>query len=311
VELNKIMLFIGLSYLFLIWRSGTASYSQFKWASSLIPLFVVSFFGVIALSIPNKKPAIAKTLCAAMGVLIALHVVLIQTWVVRDESRQASVTAHVRDLDRLTQDDRYPQLNIKTGAYKESMWPAFFLKDTRTAILDPSYYSVTEPLESPTLVKRDFKSYYWIERVEFNEMFDLVKFPEQPVRQTGETVNFRVGVSEVLIERAAEPSLISVDVTNIGVTTWLGSGPCSNCVQMLFKIERISDGATIQNWQLATLEDFPNYVPPEKSIKLDLPIPGIDLGEYRVTMYATHTTSGLHQPASQQSPVTFLLRVLP
>ena len=51
--------------------------------------------------------------------------------------------------------DDVDELNIDLGPYWESMWAAYFLRDHHLHLVQPTYYAVSSPTATWTLLRRD------------------------------------------------------------------------------------------------------------------------------------------------------------
>jgi hypothetical protein len=178
-----------------------------------------------------------------------------------------------RDLEDLK------ELNVKTGPYLESMWPAYFADHQVTNILDPSYYSTSVALVAPTLVSKKFKVNNGVKYQELRSGYRLVEFP------SGNTSLSLVGLaSKIEIKRdvfaigAGKEVTFNIRVINKGQSTWLGGGLSVGSVNIGARV--ISKNGTRLNSEISrsTIVEFPNYVRPDEDrlvlVRLKIDEPG-------------------------------------
>jgi hypothetical protein len=261
------------------WSSGV-SYRQWKWitffqpfllTAALVPMCIAIF-----LTLKNKRMAL-PLVCLLLSGLIAGNYqrtmsysdgVVTETYLV--EKKTAEIERDLEDLKAL---------NVKTGPYLESMWPAYFADHQVTNILDPSYYSTSVALVAPTLVSKKFKVNNGVKYQELRSGYRLVEFPR------GNTSLSLVGLaSKIEIKRdvfaigAGKEVTFNIRVINKGQSTWLGGGLSVGSVNIGARV--ISKNGTRLNSEISrsTIVEFPNYVRPDEDrlvlVRLKIDEPG-------------------------------------
>jgi hypothetical protein len=275
----SILIWMGGTYIYMYWSSGV-SYRQWKWitffqpfllAAALVPMCIAIF-----LTLKNRRMAL-PLVCLLLSGLIAGNYqrtmsysdgVVTETYLV--EKKTAEIERDLEDLK---------ELNVKTGPYLESMWPAYFADHQVTNILDPSYYSTSVALVAPTLVSKKFKVNNGVKYQELRSGYRLVDFP------SGNTSLSLVGLaSKIEIMRdvfaigAGKEVTFNVRVINKGQSTWLGGGLSVGSVNIGARV--ISKNGTRLNSEISrsTIVEFPNYVRPDEDrlvlVRLKIDEPG-------------------------------------
>jgi hypothetical protein len=169
-------------------------------------------------------------------------------------------------LKNSTEIEQLESLNIKTGPFKESMWPAFFLEEKKIAIIDPSYYSVIEPLSAPTLVNKEFNTFPWVSRNPVSDIYDLIPYPKGNLSTTPMGLKADILIDNPELLRVGVDTQVSFEIANVGSSTWLGSGQCLGCVNASVRIVSEDGVEVIADWNRVSLKDFPNYVLPGQKV---------------------------------------------
>ena len=152
------------------------------------------------------------------------------------------------------------ELNIKTGAFHESMWPVLFLNDIRVALLDNTYFSTSQPIAAPTLVKRNYTTLAGVSRMPVNDSYDIVSFPAEPNSKSSTSVRSQIiGPAQLTFARGTEFELV-LSVSNTGAATWLGSGSYDGAVNLGVRVRAKNGIPLAEEMQRVSLGDFPNYM---------------------------------------------------
>ena len=275
----SILFWMGGSYIYMYLSSGV-SYRQWKWITFFQPFLLMAALVPMCVAIfmimKNRKITL-PFVCLLLGGLVAgnyqrttsySHGVVTGTYLV--EKTTAQLGSELGDLKRL---------NIKTGPYLESMWPAYFARNQETNILDPSYYSSSVALVAPTLVSKNFQVSDGVEYQELNSGYKLVEFPSG-----NSSVSLDGLASKIEIERdsftigAGKDVTFNVRVTNTGQSAWLGGGLSVGSVNIGARV--ISKNGTQLNSEISrsTIVEFPNYVRPDEDrlvlVRLKIDEPG-------------------------------------
>lgn len=257
----SILIWLGGTYMYMYWSSGV-SYRQWKWITFFQPFLLTAALVPMCIAIflimKNRRMAL-PLVCLLLSGLIAGNYqrtmsysdgVVTGTYLVEKKTAQLG-----RELGGLK------RLNIKTGPYLESMWPAYFARNQETNILDPSYYSSSLALPAPTLVSKKFQVNDGVEYQELKSGYKLVGFP------SGNTsVSLDGLASKIEIKRdsftigAGKEVTFNVRVTNTGQSAWLGGGLSVGSVNIGARV--ILKNGTQLNSEISrsTIVEFPNYV---------------------------------------------------
>ena len=257
----SILIWLGGTYMYMYWSSGV-SYRQWKWITFFQPFLLTAALVPMCIAIflimKNRRMAL-PLVCLLLSGLIAGNYqrtmsysdgVVTGTYLVEKKTAQLG-----RELGGLK------RLNIKTGPYLESMWPAYFARNQETNILDPSYYSSSLALPAPTLVSKNFQVSDGVEYQELKSGYKLVGFP------SGNTsVSLDGLASKIEIKRdsftigAGKEVTFNVRVTNTGQSAWLGGGLSVGSVNIGARV--ILKNGTQLNSEISrsTIVEFPNYV---------------------------------------------------
>ena len=271
----SVLVWMGGTYIYMYWSSG-ASYRQWKWITYFQPFLITAALVPICLTVflvlRNRKGALAF-------VSLTLTVLIIGNYQ-RTMSYAQGVVEGTYLVDRATAGlgkelGNLQQLNVKTGSYLESMWPAYFAERQVTNILDPSYYSSSQPLVAPTLVNEDFKIDDGIQFKRLASGFNLVDFPR------GDTSLSIAGLSSSVSTMhdeykisAGEAFTFQAQVSNTGPSIWLGGGLSVGSVNIGTRI--ISKNGIKMDLEISrsTIVAFPNYVSPnmKRIVSVDIQI---------------------------------------
>ena len=274
----SILIWMGGTYMYMYWSSGV-SYRQWKWITFFQPFLLTAALVPMCIAIfliMKNRRIVLPLVCLLLSGLIAGNFqrtmsysdgVVTGTYLV--EKKTAQLGKELGDLNRL---------NVKTGPYLESMWPAYFARNQETNILDPSYYSSSVALEAPTLVSRNFQVSDGVEYQELKSGYKLVGFP------SGNTsVSLDGLASKIEIERdiftigAGKEVTFNVRVTNTGQSAWLGGGLSVGSVNIGARVI-LKNGIQLNSEiSRSTIVEFPNYVRPDEDrlvlvrLKIDQP----------------------------------------
>jgi hypothetical protein len=155
-----------------------------------------------------------------------------------------------------------PELNVKTGPFSESMWPALFIENSKVNVLDASYYPPVPPLYAPTIVKKGFDLDRGVRASKLNDSYLLVDFPATENSKVAIGLNAKVYVpSQITITRDAQFDL-RVVVENTGTSSWLGSGDFLGAVNIGVRVLQPESGKVDYELPRVYMGLFPNYVSP-------------------------------------------------
>ena len=263
---NRVIIFVALSYALVILRDGQNSYIQFKWISSLSPLLLFCFLSIVLLSIiKNLSQRSVTGLAIALVTLVSSN--MIRTlWYDSQYASKTGVQADTVNLGKSGELKSLNSINVKTGPFKESMWPAFFLENSTVAILDPSYYPVADPLIAPTLVKKEFATYPWVDRTHVSENYDLIAYPHGRLSKSTTGLKANIVIDDSTLLKAGLENTLSFEVENSGSSIWLGSGLCFGCVNAAVRVLSEDRAVVVTDWRRIALGEFPNYVEPGQRV---------------------------------------------
>ena len=139
---------ILISYLLVYIREDGASYRQWKWITSFVPLYVAAVLAVVVGVIDRAWHGVPARSRAA-GVLLAF--VGLTVYVASPTSMGLTATSYVSlNLDQITIGESpalegVTNLHIDAAPYWESMWLTYFLRDKTLTIQNPTYYPISPP----------------------------------------------------------------------------------------------------------------------------------------------------------------------
>jgi hypothetical protein len=279
--LFRIVLFALFSYGLIVLRTGE-SYQQFKWISTLSPLFVASV--LVAVMIQVRTVVSQKVLGLVIPVLIlslltARNFISFEGWI-KAPNKNRIPSQDMIELGSNPKILMTPELNIKTGPFSESMWPALFIEDSKVNVLDTSYYPLVPPLYAPTIVKKGFDLDRGVRASKLNNSYLLVNFPATENSMVAIGLNARVyAPSQITITRGAQFEL-RVVVENTGTSSWLGSGDFLGAVNIGLKVLQPESREVDYELPRAFLGLFPNYVPPGARRLVVVPLSFDSTGTY-------------------------------
>jgi hypothetical protein len=282
---NRLILFTSVTYALMILRNGPNSYVQFKWISTLGPLLVFCVVSIVLINAPGNFKFLPK-ICYSLAAFALIFSNLARTlWYDSQHASKIGVLDETKSLPKLPAVKLHESLNVKTGTYRESMWPAFFLMDTNVAILDPSYYSTVQPMLAPTLVSTDFPTAPFVNRDKINKTYDLI-YPRT------DQASFELSLAKATIEIEESPLEFVVNssapliltVKNDGKVSWSGSGSFKGAVNL--GIRTISRNGLSHSQELAhcPIVEFPNYVSPNASFEVTCAIAFTESGKYELEL---------------------------
>jgi hypothetical protein len=301
----KIIVFVLVTYGLVVFETGE-SYRQFKWASTLAPLFVVA----ATLPLVEKlafNPKLRRGSVFIPTMLISLfsvaNMISQDEWLRDEPNKNRVITKDMIDLKENLVLQEIDALNIKTGAFSDSMWPAVFLETQLINILDPAYYSTPQPIERRTLVTNSFQPSSGVELTKVNSTYNLVDFPEGPnsLQLTG--MKSRIDTFPEVSLKTGEVSDFRAIVFNSGRSTWLGSGNFQGAVNLGVRIV----GNDSQELPRVSLGDFPNYVAPGEHRTISINLSFDKSGVYTVQL--SPVSEGLGWLADSDSLNGFTVQV--
>ena len=272
---------IGIFYILLVVKDPN-SYVQWKWITFFIPLIIITLFAGI---VETFSKIIKHTFIIAL--LVAISVLNVARYEFRPEHGRygSPPSSDEFDLDKSRKIQNLDELNIKSGPYLRSMWPAVYLTGIRTAILDPSYYSTLQPLLAPTLVSAEFPTAPFVNRDKINKTYDLV-YPR------ADQAKFEVSSAKATIEIedlasnfvVNSPNTLIVRVKNSGEVSWSGSGAFKGAVNL--GVRTLSRNGSSHSQELAhcPIVEFPNYVNPNLVLKVNCAISFTESGKYEIEL---------------------------
>jgi hypothetical protein len=260
-EAVKLGLLILVIYGFVLFEKGNSSYVQFKWISWFAPLFFAVFVVRITRNRWFSMQRMTRHLFLSLLTLTMAFNAYRQTDF--NVAENAVLRVPSEDMKNLTISsllNNFDELNIKTGAFHESMWPIFFIKDTKVALLDSTYFSSSQPVAAPTLVKSSYATLAGVSRIPVNDSYDVVSFPSGLNSKGSTSVKSQIiGPAQLTFARGTEFELV-LSVSNTGAATWLGSGSYVGAVNLGVRIRAINGIPLDDEIQRVSLGDFPNYM---------------------------------------------------
>ena len=258
------------------------SYVQWKWITFFIPIIVLTLYAALTevlLRFLNKS-----VICALICLILVLNIMRYELHAVpaRYGSPPSSDQINLGFSEKISP---LKELNIKSGPHLRSMWPAVYLTGIRTAILDPTYYSTSQPLLAPTLVSADFPTAPFVNRDKINKTYDLVyprtdqaKFEISSAKATIEIKEF---ASSFVVN---SPNTLIVTVKNSGEVSWSGSGAFKGAVNL--GVRTLSRNGLNHSQELAhcPIVEFPNYVNPKTVFEVDCAISFTESGKYEIEL---------------------------
>ena len=132
------------SYAVVYHREGKPDYRQWKWITFFTPMFVAAICASLFL-LASLLPSPARMVTSAYTTLgaYALIATLFSTgtaYSLRSPSDYLAVTLDEIDLHFDGQLRQLPSLHLDTSPYWETMWLAYFLRDTPVTLGPVSYY---------------------------------------------------------------------------------------------------------------------------------------------------------------------------
>jgi len=284
----SVLFWTGITYVYFYFSSGP-SYRQWKWITFFEPIVVVAlllpiFYTLIAKIGPQKYGPLVLSL--VLSVFMVGNVA--RTFDYSSEitawplvvTKKISSLANEQDLKKIS------ELNIKSGAYLGSMWPAYFVPSRSVNILDDSYFTATEPLKAPTLVSENFLVGPGVRFKTLDSGFKLIEFPSDN-STTIHGLSASVSLTEYSLETRPDVEIIITGkVRNAGKNSWFGSGLVKGSVNMGARV--ISKNGLRVNLEMARSEltMFPNYVSPGETRDFQLNIRFSEPGRYLLEITA-------------------------
>jgi hypothetical protein len=261
--LFRIVLFALISYGFIVQRTGE-SYQQFKWISTLSPLFVASVLVIVMIQV---RTVVSQRILGLVIPILFLSLLTTRNFISFEEWIKAPNKNRIpsQDMIELGSNPKIlmtPELNVKTGPFSESMWPALFIENSKVNVLDASYYPPVPPLYAPTIVKKGFDLDRGVRASKLNDSYLLVDFPATENSKVAIGLNAKVYVpSQITITRDAQFDL-RVVVENTGTSSWLGSGDFLGAVNIGVRVLQPESGKVDYELPRVYMGLFPNYVSP-------------------------------------------------
>lgn len=252
------------TYLYVYLSSGV-SYRQWKWITFFSPIAIVAMLAgpLLLLKITTVRKDIfrhgATFICL---VLCTNNVLLSDNYLTKISQLQVKPNREMVELGPRLKSLSIDEVNVHLGPYLESMWPALFMSPSQINILDPSYYTVGEPKPVPTVVATGAKIFSQVNYRFITPNYILVEYPKGPVSTQVEGLESKLYCpSNVINTKVGENASVRLKISNIGSTTWLGSGSFRGAVNIGARIIH-KDGKKTELARQQIL-DFPNYVLPK------------------------------------------------
>jgi len=267
-RLNLLVFFIFLSYVAVYLRYGD-SYQQWKWITYFQPLVIVGLISPIILVISIIYKRHLWVGLAFLCLLIAVNTVA-TSQLNFEMTADRTVDSELVNLQKNSELRGIQQLNIKTGPFFKSMWPAFYLDQTDVAILDPSYYTASEPLNAPTLTLTTFELLPGVEVRKIGTDYLLVSFPYGKLSSDPSGLRSQINVNcETYSPVVSQKIRCTLSATNTGNSTWLGSGAFRGAVNIGIRTLCEMCHSPIKEIAHIPLTPFPNFIAPNTSFVTD------------------------------------------
>ena len=281
------------SYLYIYLSADGWTYQAWKWLTFFIPLMLTSAIILVTASRQERLINSATLRQILFGVLISLLLInlgrfghfysaVADATPVDSEIRNLSSQPALSDLDAV---------NIYTGDYRESMWPALFVGDRRISIVNTSYYSATPMIDKWTLIKATYGG----------RTADLNKIAFPGARSVGSSYllvppprglpydhpgAFRAELSALLRESTlvvGEELILDITVRNRGVSSWSSYGALSGSVNLGFRVVNAASSVT-ESESKVQIQEFPKYVLPGESVTVQVRNAFLRPGDYFIVI---------------------------
>lgn len=272
VPIVRVLVVLLGSYLFFA-LTAAGSYRQWKWITFFMPLTItVLLLPLSAIFVAIFKERSGRVLGAALTVLIVgLSLSRGDKLMSRVQKDSMSVTWDMTQLSEKVDIREDEPINVLSGPYLKSMWPALFLYPHVVHILEPSYYSSPGPSQGPTLIASEAEIPSWVPTARINNDYKIVDYPGGPVSDGVVGLGAKVeGAPSSLRLEVRRKITFSVDVTNVGGVTWLGGGSFRGAVNLGLRIRRDQLGSVYEEIGRQTIVAFPSYVPPGEKAAVDI-----------------------------------------
>lgn len=260
---TSILAWMGGTYTYMYLSSGV-SYRQWKWITFFQPFLLMAALVPMCMGIflvmKNRKLTL-PFVCLLLSALIACNYQRTMSYSNRVVTGTYLVQKSTAELEKDL--GKIKEINVKTGPYLESMWPAYFADHQVTNILDPSYYSSSTALVAPTLVSENFNVNDGVKYERLSSGFKLVDFPSGNTSLSLTGLSSRVTTKrEEFKVSTGEAFTFKVRAINTGSSIWLGGGLSVGSVNIGARI--VSKNGTKMNLEISrsTIVEFPNYVVP-------------------------------------------------
>lgn len=268
---------VGIGYVYFV-SKDSESYLQWKWITFFLPLILILVYAMFVDTLTHRSIRywLTPIICCVLVFNLAHH----DKFSI-PERYGAPVNSDQIGLSELIKNFQLKSINIKSGPYALSMWPAVYLSEIQTAILDPSYYSTAQPLVAPTLVSENFPSIPFVHRIRVNNSFDLIfPRPDQDMfsLSTGDaTIETKHSLPEFNVNTSA---LLNLTVTNNGDVSWSGSGAFKGAVNLGIRILSRNGERHYEELAHCPILEFPNYVSAKTTVEVPCAIAFSQIGIY-------------------------------
>jgi hypothetical protein len=271
--------FVGVGYIYFI-SKGTDSYLQWKWITFFLPLIVVTFFAV--LSQAWSRGIISFSITPILCFFLVFNLAHFDRYSI--PGRYGSpVTSDQFKLPQELDIFELEAINIKSGPYPLSMWPAVYLSDLKMTILDASYYSTIQPLVAPTLVSTNFPLIPNVKRHKINSTYDLIDARTDHSKFLLSTAKTTINLNDLPSEFSLDESIpLNVTITNRGESSWSGSGSFNGAVNLGIRTMSRNDVDYSVELAHCPIVEFPNYVSPGMSIEVSCPVTFTESGNFEI-----------------------------
>ena len=266
---GMLLALLGVSY---VYFSVTASFSykQWKWTTFFLPMFVVLIIWLIVRAW-DARPSHRLWIPAVLFLLIVINVH--NSW--KFTRLVAESTPRVPyEMTQLARNNALRQLeevNVFSGDYLRSMWPALFLDPLKVDIVNLSYYTAPRPAPAPTVVDASFPVDPW-KRTDLGAGLALVDYPQGETSETSDNLAADVRADGVPSSvPAGQTFKIRAHVVNTGEAAWLGDGS-PGAVSLGARLLDPLTGGLVSEIGRSLIVPFPNYLARGELREIDIEV---------------------------------------
>lgn len=275
------------SYFAVYQRNDGPSYQQWKWISFFLPIFVVAVLIVLVIGFFSIFPPSRSTKTFVIILISGLGLLNLMRFepFYEDVSNAAPVTQSMLKLSNARALRDVKEMNIASGPYLWSMWPAFFAVGQRVSIIDPSYYSSPPIVGAPTLVSVADTAIIRPPGTKLiGESFALVPALEGP--STGDAANLGASIEASVAStrvKAGVPFSLKYKVRNTGKAPWLNIGAERGSIHLGIR-QYTSEGAFVADIARVILSRFPGYLDAGQAVTGATTVTLTEPGDYRLVV---------------------------